>query len=186
MPDYDEKLPNCLIFGDSVSIGYERAVKERLRGKCNVQHSPWDVSNGGWGSSSAALTCLDNALLSAAAEPLVTSANRGKTIIFFNNGLHNTQNNSTQAILQYKDDISNIAKTFQTLHPFRLFYGLTTPLMTSYNAGDQIIEKLNAQALDAMQSLGIPAVDLYARVLEKCAAPGEKSYVDCPICATLS
>ncbi len=32
----DPRLPNVLILGDSISIGYTRAVRERLRGKANV------------------------------------------------------------------------------------------------------------------------------------------------------
>ena len=32
----DTRLPNVLILGDSISIGYTRAVREQLRGKANV------------------------------------------------------------------------------------------------------------------------------------------------------
>ena len=53
-PGLDPSLPNCLVMGDSVSIGYERHVHDQLAGICNVQHSPWDVSNGGWCADRAA------------------------------------------------------------------------------------------------------------------------------------
>ena len=40
-------LPNCIILGDSVLIGYTARVTESLAGVCAVQHAPWDVSDGG-------------------------------------------------------------------------------------------------------------------------------------------
>ena len=43
-------LPNCLIVGDSVSIGYSPTAVEDLKDICQLQHGPWDVSDGGAGS----------------------------------------------------------------------------------------------------------------------------------------
>lgn len=40
-------LPNVLIIGDSVSIGYTPPVAARMANVALVQHSPWDVRDGG-------------------------------------------------------------------------------------------------------------------------------------------
>eukprot|EP01045_Picozoa_sp_COSAG04_P042669 COSAG04_NODE_13593_length_599_cov_1.596000_1_plen_110_part_00 len=44
-------LKNVLIFGDSVSIDYVGDVKQNLSDVALVQHAPWDVSDGGAGST---------------------------------------------------------------------------------------------------------------------------------------
>ena len=69
----DPALPNCLVMGDSVSIGYEKKVAEQMAGACNVQHAPWDHKNGGWASSAEARECLDIMLLSATATPVTAT-----------------------------------------------------------------------------------------------------------------
>jgi hypothetical protein len=79
-PSPDSGLPNCLVMGDSVSIGYTYSVAVQLADVCNVQHSPWDVSDGGWEDSSYARACLDIMLLTA------TSQEVKWDVIFFNNG----------------------------------------------------------------------------------------------------
>ena len=75
-------LPNCLIIGDSVSIGYSYAVTKLMRGVCKVQHAPFDMGDGGAGSTSLALACLGNWL--------VTQEQRSVRwdVIQFNFGLH--------------------------------------------------------------------------------------------------
>lgn len=40
-------LPNVLIIGDSVSIGYTPPVATHMAKVALVQHSPWDVLDGG-------------------------------------------------------------------------------------------------------------------------------------------
>ena len=44
-------LKNVLVFGDSVSIDYVGYVKQNLSDVALVQHAPWDVSDGGAGST---------------------------------------------------------------------------------------------------------------------------------------
>ena len=36
LPDIDPRLPNALLIGDSISIGYTKTVREMLRGRFNV------------------------------------------------------------------------------------------------------------------------------------------------------
>ena len=76
------KLPNCIILGDSVSIGYNGIVTELLAKECQVQHAPWDTSDGGAGSTGSAVACLDNYLVTEAGVPYKADA------ILFNFGLH--------------------------------------------------------------------------------------------------
>ena len=66
----DPALPNCLVMGDSVSIGYEKTVAEQMAGACNVQHAPWDHQNGGWASLGGSARVPDIMLLSATATPV--------------------------------------------------------------------------------------------------------------------
>jgi hypothetical protein len=68
-------LPNCLVIGDSVSIGYTdmggiQRVQSHLKGACQVQHGPWDVSDGGAGSTALGVTCLDHWLRTQAQVPV--------------------------------------------------------------------------------------------------------------------
>jgi len=52
--DVNATLPNVLIIGDSVSIGYTKPVMELLKGKANVQRVPVNCGN-----TKTALTGLD-------------------------------------------------------------------------------------------------------------------------------
>jgi hypothetical protein len=45
--------------------------------------------------------------------------------------------------------------------------------------GDPIVQELNAVAMKITQARGIPYVDLYTRVTDKCGT----IYTTCPICA---
>ena len=57
-------LKNVLIIGDSVSIGYTSYaspnVPELLSDVALAQHGPWDVSDGGAGTTGNGVACLDN------------------------------------------------------------------------------------------------------------------------------
>jgi hypothetical protein len=44
---FSTTLPNVIILGDSVSIGYTPIVARAMAGKALVQHSPYDVRDGG-------------------------------------------------------------------------------------------------------------------------------------------
>ena len=43
--------PNCLVIGDSVSIGYVGVSTKNLSDIALLQHGPWDVMDGGAGST---------------------------------------------------------------------------------------------------------------------------------------
>ncbi|GMH66111.1 hypothetical protein TrLO_g12459 [Triparma laevis f. longispina] len=166
-------LPNCLVMGDSVSIGYEYPVSQALKDVCNVQHSPWDVSNGGWGQSATALNCLDIMLKTANQEAMKWD------VIFFNNGLHDLDINTTEAVEVYKQNMDGITRQLKNATD-KLLYGLTTPMMLNYNNGNTMVEDLNVAAIDIMDEYGVPHFDLYQRVADFC---GPIPYVDCGICS---
>ena len=52
-------LPNVLIIGDSVSIGYTPAVALHMAKVALVQHSPWDVHDGGAEETAYGVQCMD-------------------------------------------------------------------------------------------------------------------------------
>jgi len=158
--------------GDSVSIGYVVPVQEALKDVCNVQHSPWDVSNGGWSQSQAALACLDIMLKTANQEAVSWD------VIFFNNGLHDLTPNTTEAVDAYTANMDGITKTLLGAAD-KVLYGLTTPQQSMFNEGNFMVEDLNKAATGVMQKYSVPVFDLYSRVANYC---GGVPYVDCEIC----
>ena len=52
-------LPNVLIIGDSVSIGYTPHVTAHMAKVALVQHSPFDVGDGGAEETAYGIQCLD-------------------------------------------------------------------------------------------------------------------------------
>ena len=83
-------LPNVLVIGDSVSIGYVGGVTETLNasGTAAVQHGPWDVSDGGAGDTAWGITCLDRWLVTQAQLEVKWD------VVTFNFGLHDMTNSS--------------------------------------------------------------------------------------------
>jgi hypothetical protein len=67
-------LKNVLIIGDSVSIGYTslgtKNVMKLLAPMAQVQHGPWDVSDGGAGDTATGVACLDRWLMTQTQQPV--------------------------------------------------------------------------------------------------------------------
>jgi lysophospholipase L1-like esterase len=61
----------------------------------------------------------------------------------------------------------------------KLLYVATTPFMPADNTGNPVIHELNKRALAVAKARGIPYVDVYSRVTDKCGA----LYTNCSICA---
>ena len=72
LPDLDSALPNILLIGDSISIGYTLPVREQLRGRANVFHPPINC-----GATIRGVELLDKWL-----------GDRKWSVIHFNFGLH--------------------------------------------------------------------------------------------------
>jgi hypothetical protein len=168
-----EDLPNCLIIGDSVSLGYTAGVAYRLRGKCKVQHGPWS-SGGGAENVRYGRECVDNWLVTQAQLPVAWD------VILFNFGLHDNGLHDDQDL--YRERLTNLTGRLQASGA-RLLYALTTPNMRQATASEPalVVERLNALAAQVMQRArpqqpGI--VDLYSVVTAHCGA----FYTDCDWC----
>ena len=79
---FSKTLPNVLIVGDSVSIGYTPLVTDAMSKLALVQHSPDDVRDGGAEETAYGVQCLDYMLRSPAGNLLRPD------VIMFNWGLH--------------------------------------------------------------------------------------------------
>ena len=159
-----QALPNVLIIGDSISIGYTKPLKKMLKGKANVFHNPGNAAHSGNG-----LAKLESWL--------------GKTrwdVIHFNYGLHdlkyvnkNGKNSNTKenAYLQvpldkYKENMEVIVVWLKNTGA-KVIFATTTP----YPKGVKPLRipedaaKYNAVALEIMKKHGVIVNDLYSFVL---------------------
>eukprot|EP00729_Bicosta_minor_P006593 gene6593-6147_t len=168
-------IPSAIIIGDSVSIGYTPHVAAALSGKVQVQHSP---AAGGGGADDAPYgkQCI------ITLESFLRTADYRKVkwdLITFNFGLHDMDNSTggLHSIANYTAQLEEIADKLIATGS-KLLYVATTPYMPNHLKGDGIVEVLNAKALMVANARGIPYVDLYTRVTDKCG----KSYATCPIC----
>jgi hypothetical protein len=167
-----KKLPSCIIIGDSVSIGYTPYVVKALEDVCFLQHSPW-AGGGGAADTKNGLNCVEEFLRTSDYKPQTWD------LIFFNYGLHNL-NNSTAAEAEYKQELAQIADRINHAgNKTKVLYGLTTPMMVDFRAGNKAVEDNNVMATAIMNERQIPIIDLYTPVIKHCGA----EYVDCDICA---
>ena len=83
---------------------YAGDVKQTLSDVALVQHAPWDTSDGGAGSTSFMVNCLDVFMRHADGSAAKWD------LIFFNTGLHNL-NNSTEGLAAYKSQLGQVSET---------------------------------------------------------------------------
>jgi hypothetical protein len=157
-------LPNCLVIGDSVSIGYTPVAAKILESVCQLQHGPFDVSDGGAGNTSYGLQCLPNFLVTQRQTPVVWD------VILFNFGLHNLVNTET-AKEQYREELLAITMQLVLRMPSsKLIYATTTPYMTDALQNNSIVEDLNDIARDMFReqfpSTSIDILDLHKVVTD--------------------
>ena len=168
-------LKNVLIIGDSVSIGYTSYaspnVPELLSDVALAQHGPWDVSDGGAGTTGNGVACLDNWLVTQAQAPVTWD------LITFNFGLHDLDN-ATAAESEYMEQLVNITTRLQATGA-KLLYITTTPYMPLRLLNNTVVEDLNAIANVVMAARGVPVLDLYTLVTDHC---GAVPYEDCDWC----
>jgi GDSL-like lipase/acylhydrolase family protein len=167
----DSSLPNILIYGDSISMGYTRWARKKLKGKANVYRL---YCNGGPSSwlierMSKMHTVMQNAKLD---RPWTFQWD----VIHFNVGLHDLKYLSSKgkvdkkngkqlsSINTYKKNLHAIVTYLKKLSPnAKLIFATTTPVPEGERkrtVGDA--EKYNAAALDVLRNY--PAItinDLY-------------------------
>jgi lysophospholipase L1-like esterase len=159
-------LPRVLIIGDSISIGYQVALKEALAGKANV-HRP-------------AVNCGPS---SRGVEQIEDWLGNGKwDVIHFNFGLHDVRHfdyakkpvDADQGHRQVND--ADYEKNLETLVTrmkktgAKLVFGLTTPVPEGAAGrikGDEV--KYNEIASRVMQRQAVAIDDLYGFALPKLA-----------------
>ena len=171
---FSTALPNCLVVGDSVSIGYTPHVAAALADACAVQHAPLDTSDGGAEETAYGEQCLDYFL--AASDGTATPPD----VVFFNWGLHNLvapggavvpgQSGTTDDYLPHLRNITARLAQLRAAHGTRLVFGLTSPEMCDADL-DATVRALNAQAQALMDASDVPTVDLHAAVVAACGAP---------------
>ncbi len=160
----DPNLPNALIIGDSISLGYTPYVRRALSGKVNIVHAPGNNSG----------TTLGREKLTEWLGDMEWD------LIHFNWGLHdlkhvkagtgknsNDPNDPQQAdISQYRENMQQLVQELRQTGA-ELIFATTTP----YPAGVKPCripadaQKYNQAALGIMKQYGIAINDLYSFVL---------------------
>jgi hypothetical protein len=183
-----ETKHNVIILGDSVSIGYEPKVAALMSESALVQHSPWDLHDGGAEETKYGDLCLDFLLRAPDGTPQYPD------VLFFNFGLHNIGNDTIPGqagpVAQYAPYLDKIATRLSALATdrpgTRLLFGLTTPFMCDGSL-DATIRSNNVHAAAIMKKHGIPTVDLHAPIISQCGASPQatcfnQSQCFCPHC----
>ena len=164
-PDINSKLPNVLLIGDSISIGYTIPVREQLAGKANVFRPEVNC-----GPTNRGLDELDGWL-----------GDRKWSVIHFNFGLHdlryvdadgkmaNPPESGTQYITidQYEKNLDTIVNRL-TPTGAHLIWCSTTPVPEGSNGrikGDA--DRYNEAASRVASKHGIITNDLYSFALDR-------------------
>ena len=161
--EIDPNLPNVLIIGDSISIGYTKQVRAQLKGKANVIHNPGNAAG-----TTLGLEKLQEWL--------------GDTqwdVIHFNWGLHdlkhvtetgensNNPNDPQQADLAtYTANLKVLVKQLKATSS-KLIFATTTPYPKGVRPCrlPEDAAKYNAAALEIMKANNIQVNDLYSLAL---------------------
>lgn len=166
----DPKLPNVLILGDSISIGYTLEVRALLEGKANVFRP---LSADGKKAENCAGTTMGGQEIDR------WFGGRKWAVIHFNWGMHdlkhvttpgtgqnsNKPNDPVQATVeQYAQNLTAIVKKLKATNA-RLVFATTTPVApgtTNPLRSPDDPPRYNAVAVKIMEANGIRVNDLYA------------------------
>jgi acyl-CoA thioesterase-1 len=166
----DPALPNVLILGDSISIGYHQAVRDTLKGKANVFRPL--LSNGG------PENCSDTSKGVSELDRWLSAAPKWE-VIHFNWGLHDLKHMVKGAVPpktsadpndpplhsldEYRANLEKIVARLQQTKA-RLVFGTTTPVppgcKNPFRSPDDP-PKYNAAAQKVMQAAGVRVNDLF-------------------------
>jgi lysophospholipase L1-like esterase len=153
-------LPDVLIIGDSISIGYTPHVAELLAGKAAVTHNP-----GNGGDSDNVLANLDAWL-----------ADRRWGVIHFNCGLHDIKRARGSGGLQvplerYRSNLERIVQRLKATGA-ALAWATSTPVIEARHNAVKDLDRLNADvdacnaaAAEIMLAAGVRIDDLYSAVV---------------------
>lgn len=164
----DPTLPNVLLLGDSISLGYAPIVEEKLAGKANVYRIV--------GSEAATVRRKGTLRLDTTAAIQHLDEWLAKihwTVIHFNWGLHDIKiqpsGEHQTSLANYRANLSQLVKRLQATHA-DLIWASTTPVpkgaeqgSSPRKAGDEM--PFNEVARQVMDENSIPVDDLHALVL---------------------
>ena len=171
----DPGLPNVLIYGDSISIGYTLQVREILAGKANVHRIPFN------GVDSGQFIANMDRVHRAMRDPSVAGRwDFEWDVIHFNVGLHDLKymvdgrkldKKNGKLVTEPEDYAKNldaIARYLQANHPqTQIVFATTTPVPPEGDRGRHggDVEKYNRVALETLAAYPrIRINDLYALV----------------------
>jgi len=167
-------LKNVLVVGDSISLLYLPALQAALADVAQVQHAPWS-GDGGAEEAAYALQCgLTHWLASPSGIPVAWD------LVFFNVGMHNSGQGAAWIVpgqsgepAAYGAELAALAAGLRAAGggaggATRLLFGITTPMLCNASVDHVISAGLNPAAAAIMAATGVPTLDLYAAVVEKC------------------
>jgi lysophospholipase L1-like esterase len=155
----DPKLPNVLVIGDSISLGYTPVLSAELKGTANVFHVPDNANDTAW-----ILKYL---------EPWLQAVGQAHyKVILFNSGLHdferlvdNKLNASGPAAIPLADYKANLEKIILRLQPHadKLIW-VNTTFVPEGSAGrrPEDLRVYNDAAAAIMAAHQIQTIDLYS------------------------
>ncbi|HOX06747.1 MAG TPA: SGNH/GDSL hydrolase family protein [Planctomycetota bacterium] len=161
-------LPNVLIIGDSISLGYMDQVKKLLKDKANVVHPPCNCQDSGTGAKNI-------------------EAWLGKTkwdVVHFNFGIWDTHLLDNGKLVSDRSKhkaedlkrrhtteqyVANLGKVLAALEKSgaKLIWASTTPYVSYGEDTRLLLEKNNAAAKELMDKRGVAVNDLHALALPK-------------------
>ena len=144
----DQKLPNVLLVGDSITRNYFPEVQQELKGRANVYLFAASTSLGD--------PRLDRQLNEFAALEGVTF-----TVVHFNNGMHGWAYSEKEYTASFPGYVATLRKIAAGAH---LIWASTTPVRKASAPGpsNERIEVRNAEALKIMTHESIAVDDQYA------------------------
>jgi acyl-CoA thioesterase-1 len=164
----DAALPNILLIGDSISIGYTEPVREALAGKANVYRIPANS-----GHTANVLKQIDAWL-------------KGPSwaVIHINVGLHDVKIKDGRHQVELEDYGKNLTEIVKKLKATgaKVIWASTTPVpegAAARKAGDEI--PYNEKAAEIMKAAEVPVNDLYAKVkpeLDRLQQPKNVHFLD--------
>jgi len=163
----DPALPNVLLLGDSISVGYTLPVREKLKGKANVYRPVTSDGSKPFNCryTSYSLPLIDNWL----------AMTPKWDVIHFNWGLHDlahvnlkTKQNgpeipSIASLEEYKANLQKLVDKMKATGA-KLIFATTTTFPPGVNPCrlPEDVEKYNAVALEVMEKNGVAIDDLYS------------------------
>lgn len=166
----DPKLPNVLLIGDSISIGYHLPARELLAGKANV-FRPVNAKTG------QADNCSDTSKGVASLDEWLAMQQKWD-VIHFNWGLHDIKHvkpgtsevspdpahPTLRTLAEYEANLETIVGKLKATGA-KLIFCTTTPVAPGTNSpfrSNEDVERYNAAAVKIMAAHGIEVDDLYA------------------------